>query len=152
VNKIICVLGPHRLSAAATCHLPNRTHIVSSHAIPQHHMQATLQRICIHVSFFILSVRVSHSRTHDPRHPSARHLQTSPNVQKAKFHENHMHLSRLPPPRLPTAPVFQEVTRHHAVCRVVGGVSSLRLHPLLTMIQVSGAEGRHCISLFREGI
>lgn len=40
-----------------------------------------------------------------------------------------MHMARLPPSRLPTAPVFQTVTQHHAVCRVVGEVSSLRLHP-----------------------
>ncbi|KAF1928605.1 uncharacterized protein M421DRAFT_150645 [Didymella exigua CBS 183.55] len=56
----------------------------------------------------------------------------------------------MPPWRFPTAPVFQQVTQHHAVCRVVGGVSSLLLHPLLTMIQVSGAEGRQFVSSLRR--
>jgi hypothetical protein len=71
--------------------------------------------------------------------------------KKQNFHKDHMHLARLPPSRLPTAPVFQGVTRHHAVCRVVRGVSSLRLHPLPTMIQVGGAEGRYCVSSLRKG-
>lgn len=146
--------SPRTAFAAAMYRVPNTFHIVSSHAILRLDLQATLQTICLHISFPFFSVRVSHPPTHDPRYPSARRPRTHKRLRKSKkqnSRESHACLPRLPPYRLPTAPAFQQVTQHHAVCRVVSGVSSLRLHPLLTVIQVSGAEGRHCVSSLRRG-
>lgn len=147
------VHSPRTAFAAAMYRVPDRLHIVSSHATPRFDLQVTLQTICLHISFPLSPYA---SATLQPMthitHPLSTHEPTSVSRKREKQNsrESHACLPRLPPYRLPTAPAFQLVTQHHAVCRVVSGVSSLRLHPLLTVIQVSGAEGRHCVSSLRR--
>jgi hypothetical protein len=144
-----------RSSAATNYRLPNKPHIVSSHAMASTTACKPRCKSSTHTfPYPQFSVRVSHPFNPRPTSTAAstRHPQThthSKNASgKSKSHNHHMplHFACHPTDCLHDHR-FSIVTQHHVVCRVVSGVSSPRLHPQPTTIQVCGAEGRHCVCI-----